>query len=167
MFKNLKIGVRLGIGFALAIILLISISVISVTRLNGLQADIDKIVNDRFPKTVQANNMIDAINAVGRLLRNSLIYTGVERQRALDAIPAQRKIVGENFELLEKSIKSEKGKEVLGKARSARVAYVADLDKSLELVRTNKPEEVIAMLLENGEPHLQSEFVGLQRIRVA
>lgn len=28
-------------------------------------------------------------------------------------------------------------------------------------------EEVIALLLEDGEPHLQSEFVGLQRIRVA
>lgn len=28
-------------------------------------------------------------------------------------------------------------------------------------------EEVITLLLEDGDPHLQSEFVGLQRIRVA
>jgi hypothetical protein len=28
-------------------------------------------------------------------------------------------------------------------------------------------EEVIAMLLEAGEPHLTSEFVGLQTVRVA
>ncbi|MBF0310051.1 MAG: type II toxin-antitoxin system HicB family antitoxin [Magnetococcales bacterium] len=28
-------------------------------------------------------------------------------------------------------------------------------------------QEVIALLLEGGEPHLQSEFVGTQRIQVA
>ena len=28
-------------------------------------------------------------------------------------------------------------------------------------------EEVIAMLLEDGEPHLTSEFVGLQTVQVA
>lgn len=38
--------------------------------------------------------------------------------------------------------------------------------KTLDELRANL-EEVITLLLEDGDPHIQSEFVGLQRIRVA
>ncbi|MEO5340894.1 MAG: type II toxin-antitoxin system HicB family antitoxin [Magnetococcus sp. MYC-9] len=38
--------------------------------------------------------------------------------------------------------------------------------KTLDELRANL-EEVIALLLEDGTPHIHSEFVGLQRIRVA
>ena len=34
MFKNMKIGVRLGIGFAVTLVLLITIAVIGYTRLS-------------------------------------------------------------------------------------------------------------------------------------
>ena len=37
--------------------------------------------------------------------------------------------------------------------------------ETLDALRTNL-QEVIALLLEEGEPVVQSEFVGLQRIRV-
>ena len=47
MFKNLKIGVRLGIGFGLTLALLIIISVLSVTRINELNREIDDLVNDK------------------------------------------------------------------------------------------------------------------------
>ncbi|MBF0158264.1 MAG: type II toxin-antitoxin system HicB family antitoxin [Magnetococcales bacterium] len=38
--------------------------------------------------------------------------------------------------------------------------------KTLDELSTNL-QEVIAMLLEDGEPHLETEFIGVQRIRVA
>lgn len=93
MLNNLKIGVRLGIGFAVTLALLIAIAVIGYTRIGALNLEIDSMANDRFPKTVQANNMIDAINNVARQLRNAYIFSGVEQQKALDAIPEQRKII--------------------------------------------------------------------------
>ena len=37
---------------------------------------------------------------------------------------------------------------------------------SLDELQTNL-REVIEMLLEDGDPHFESEFVGVQRIRVA
>jgi len=37
---------------------------------------------------------------------------------------------------------------------------------SLDELRTNL-QEVLAMLLEDGEPHLESEFIGVQTIQVA
>ncbi len=38
--------------------------------------------------------------------------------------------------------------------------------ETLEELRSNLAE-VITMLLEDGEPHLESEFIGVQQVRVA
>jgi predicted RNase H-like HicB family nuclease len=38
--------------------------------------------------------------------------------------------------------------------------------ESMEELQTNLAE-VVAMLLEDGEPHLEAEFVGTQTVRVA
>ena len=110
MFNNLKIGVRLGIGFAVTLILLITIAVLSISSISSLNDDIQMMTNDRFPKTVQANAIVRAINVIARNLRNAALFTGPEQQKALDAIPAQRKIISDNLELLDKSIKSEKAR---------------------------------------------------------
>lgn len=113
MLKNLKIGVRLGAGFAVTLALLITIAVLSYQRLGVLNDEIMNMVEDKFPKTVLANDVIEAINTIARLLRNGYIYTGVEREKALDQIPEQRKIISDRLEKLEKMITSEKGKACL------------------------------------------------------
>ena len=158
MFKNLKIGVRLGAGFALVLALLATISVISVERLTSVDDDIDKIVQDRYPKTVQANNLIDAINSIARLLRNAYIFSGTEQQRALDGIPPQRKIISDNLDLLNKSIKSEKGKELLGRISTARAAYVADQDKFMALLKEGKRDEIV-ILMQTGLRKSQTDYM--------
>lgn len=71
MFNNLKIGVRLGIGFAITLALLITIASVSYLRMNALSENVESMVNDRFPKTVQANSLIDALNSIARQLRNA------------------------------------------------------------------------------------------------
>jgi methyl-accepting chemotaxis protein len=146
MFNNLKIGVRLGIGFAVTLALLITIATVSYLRMSALSDNVASMVNDRFPKTIQANNMIDALNVVARQLRNAYIYSGAEQQKSLDAIPVQRKVITENFEKLEKTIRSEQGKEILKKIGSSRVAYVATQDKFMELLKADKKAEIVALM---------------------
>ena len=159
MFKNLKIGVRLGIAFGITLLLLVAVSFISITRLTGLDADIDKIVNDRYPKTVQANSIVRAINVIARNLRNAVIYTGSEQQKALEAIPAQRKIITENFDDLEKAIKSDTGKDLLSKLKTARASYVAQQDKLIELIKADKKADIVA-LMQGDLRKTQADYIG-------
>lgn len=98
MLNNLKIGVRLGLGFAITLALLITVAVVGYTRINALDGELEAMVNEKFPKTVQANDIIDAINSVARLLRNAYIYSGAEQQQALNDIAPQRKIISDNIE---------------------------------------------------------------------
>jgi len=49
MFKNMKIGMRLGIGFGVVVLTLILVALLSAMRLAEIGGTIDKMVNDRFP----------------------------------------------------------------------------------------------------------------------
>jgi methyl-accepting chemotaxis protein len=158
MLNNLKIGVRLGIGFAVTLILLIVISTVSYVRLSALNSEIDSLVLDKFPKTVQANDMIDAINTIARRLRNAYIFTGVESQKEIDAIPEQRKIISDRIEKLEKTVTSEKGKEVLKRVTTARPLYVTQQERFLELLKANKRDEIVA-LMQGDLRKTQTEYV--------
>ena len=146
MLNNLKLGVRLGIGFAITLVLLVVIATTSYSRLGALNDNIEMMVNDRFPKTVQANDMIDALNSIARQLRNAYIYSGAEQQKSIDAIAPLRKVITENLEKLDKSIKSEKGREILKNIGNARAAYVISQDKFLELLKADKKAEIVALM---------------------
>ena len=73
MLSNLKIGIRLSIGFAIALLLLLVVTVIGIARVGELQADISDLVKDKNVKSKVANDIIDNVNSVGRFHRNMLI----------------------------------------------------------------------------------------------
>jgi methyl-accepting chemotaxis protein len=119
--SNMKIGVRLTIGFAVTLALLIVVAVLGIARISGLNEDVQLMTHDRFPKTVQANNIIDAVNGIAIHVRDANISTGAEQQKSLEGIAAERKIIDENLAKLDATIKSDKGKEILNKLKESRV----------------------------------------------
>ena len=146
MFKNLKIGVRLGVGFVVTLAFMIVIAAVSFARLSALNDEINLMVGDRFPKTVMANEVIDSIHVIARQLRNAYIYSGSEQQKSLDAIAPERKKITEALDKLDKLITTEKGKELLKRIQTARTAYVGSQDKFLDLLKADKKEEIVALM---------------------
>ena len=59
MFTNLKIGMRLGLGFGLVLILMAIISTIATMRISELNSDITDVVQGSMPKAAMANNLLD------------------------------------------------------------------------------------------------------------
>ena len=58
MLKNMKIGVRMGLGFALVLLILLATLAVSAQRMGLLSAQINSIVAEEFPKTVVANSIM-------------------------------------------------------------------------------------------------------------
>ena len=156
--KNMKLGLRLGIGFAVTLILMMVLGVISYQRLGELNQEIKDTTYVSFPKTVQANNVIDAVNTISRHLRNALIYSGAEQQNSINSIAPERKIINDNLELLDKSIQSVKGREKLKLVNDSRALYVVDQDKFLELLKADKKAEIIA-LMQGGLRKTQADYI--------
>ena len=148
MFKNLKIGARLGIGFGLLSILLLTISLIAYVRVSQIVKEMDDVVNNYYPKTVIANNIVDQANLTARAMRNALLVKSPEEaQKEMDRIVESRKIIADKFDQLEKSITSEAGKKLLAEVQGIRKIFIEDLNKFTELQKAGRRDEAIDLML--------------------
>ncbi len=132
--KNLKIGMKLVIGFGVVLILLIVMSIISIMRLNEIGESIDKVVHDRIPKMIQANGIINYANEGARVLRNILLQienkSEVEKEKArIDELSPKNKAL---IDELEKTIKSDEGKKIMKDLLDARKEYLEPLSQVIK-----------------------------------
>jgi methyl-accepting chemotaxis protein len=105
------------------------------------------MVKDLYPKTVTANSIIDIVNEDARSIRNILLADSKEEQAKQKArIDNNRKKVAENYEMLQKTILSDKGKELLKATLDTRAEYVKERDKTLDMAMSGQKAEAIAML---------------------
>jgi len=147
MFKNLKIGVRLGIGFGLVVALLILIGTLGILRVSELDSKIKMLVSDLYPKTVIANSIIDGVNEDARSIRNIVMLDSADDRAAQKArIDANRPKYTEWFATLEKTIHSDAGKAALKAILDARGEFVKARDKALELAMAGQRTEATAMM---------------------
>jgi methyl-accepting chemotaxis protein len=110
--------------------------------------DINDVINDKFPKTVLANDIIENANVIARALRNSLLLKSeVEAMKELDRVTEARKVIADDFDKLDKAITSEDGKKKLAAASEARKVFVEDQNKFLELQKAGKKEEAVELML--------------------
>ncbi|HYR25325.1 MAG TPA: methyl-accepting chemotaxis protein, partial [Aquabacterium sp.] len=60
MLNNLRIGLRLGLGFSLVIVTLLAALAVAMVKADALNDELQVIVNRRFTNTVTANSIIDS-----------------------------------------------------------------------------------------------------------
>ncbi|MBX9937377.1 MAG: MCP four helix bundle domain-containing protein, partial [Burkholderiaceae bacterium] len=146
MFRNIKIGTRLAIGFSAMLALLIVVVSIGMSRINEINGDIRSLVQKDFPKTVIANSIVDAVNINARVLRNIYIFKDSELQKELDRLPEQSRIITTGIEKLEKMIETDAGKASLQKVKDTRIPYLADMERYVSLIKAGQREEAAGML---------------------
>ena len=158
MFRNMKIGMKLGAGFGVAVVLIAVISLLSIVRLGSIGHSINVILTDKFPKTVMSNDIVDNSNIVARSARNVLLMDRAEDiQAELKKIEEARKAVTEKLEAVKKMLNTEKGKEMFKAMTDARTAYAGPLDEALKLTRDGKKKEAADTLMRKVRP-LQLAF---------
>jgi methyl-accepting chemotaxis protein len=144
MLSNLKIGIRLSIGFAIALLLLLVVTVIGIARVGELQADISDLVKDKILKTKVANDIIDNVNSVGRFHRNMLIVKNEETtNREMPRIVEAREGITKSFEALDKFSYSDKGKAALDACKDARKTFVAASGKLEDQIKAKQWDEAL------------------------
>ncbi|MEF8758351.1 MAG: methyl-accepting chemotaxis protein [Candidatus Accumulibacter sp. UW25] len=144
MLSNLKIGIRLSIGFALTLCLLIAVALIGISRVGDLQHEISDLVNDKNLKVKLANDVIDNVQGVGRFHRNMLIgksdeTTSVEMAKIVEA----RATVSKAFDALEKLSYGDQGKAAIDAAKEARRIFVAASLKLEEQAKGRQWDEAV------------------------
>ena len=159
MLNNLKIGVRLGIGFAVTLILLVTVAVIGVARIGALDTSINELIKVEVVKVQEAGNIAESIAVIGRHLRNAYLYSGAERQKSLDGIAEQRKVISDSIEKLDKLVHSDTGKDLMVKLKTARAAYLVSQDKAVELIKADAKQADFVAYLQGDLRKAQTEYM--------
>ncbi len=153
MLNNLKIGVRLVVGFAIVLVLLATVSILAVTRLAELNDEVNNLVTDKYPKTIDAIDIVRAMNGVAQINRNLLLISDpAETQKQQARMAEQRKVISDNIAGLEKSITSDEGKKLLSKVTETRTPYAATLDKFLGAVQRGERDAAMKLLYGDMRP---------------
>ncbi|OYT99969.1 MAG: methyl-accepting chemotaxis protein [Burkholderiales bacterium PBB1] len=159
-FNNLRIGIRLGIGFALLIAAVLFVALFARLTLGGIKEELDVLTDDRVVKVEQVNSIIDNVNEIGTSVRNIALLSDTQKMQAeLADIREAKARNAELYKKLEDSIQSEKGKAALRTAFEARSAYNPLIERASELGLANKQDEATALLLGELQP-AQKRYMG-------
>ena len=160
MIANLKIAVRLGIAFAAVIVLMLVIAVVSVLRIDTLSQRVDLIVNDRYQKTVWANNVLDEINIVARATRNAMLVSSAqESEREMARIPQSSAVITENLDRLRATIQTPQGIALLRDIDNTRTGYVDALNRLRALIAANDTAAGTRLLMTDMRS-AQNAYIG-------
>ena len=145
--SNMKVGVRLGLGFGLIVALMLIASAMSIHRISGLHDSINLIIKDRYPKIIAIGGLQHMIDDQARLVRNAIIAVNpVEVDKWLAKVDEDSNQIQVIFKKLEESITSPKGKEVLLAAETKRAAYLAVRGQLIKLIKAGNTEVTAAYL---------------------
>jgi methyl-accepting chemotaxis protein len=153
MFKNVKISTRLTLAIAVVVLITLIISVLSYTRMGLMNRNTTKIVEDLYPKTEIAHNIINNVNQISLAARNSLLF--VDNQMISNEIASIRDNQKKNSELIAKIealTEPGTGKELVNNIKVSRQKFNASLDKLIDLGSTDGAA---------ASQYLVSEFRGV------
>src|SRR5450830_1712546 len=150
---NLKIGVRLSIGFGFLVLLLVAMATLGITQMSMLNEQMDDLIRDKYPKTVLANDIIKHVNLIARSSRNILLMIDAgdiaQEVRTIQEASQGSKLA---LEKLDGIVAGEKGRALLNVILDARTRYNAGRDEVLRLTQEGAKNEATLMLLKQVRP---------------
>jgi len=142
MFKNMKIGMRLGLGFGLLLILMSVIAFIGISRLASVNDTVDDIVNDKWNKVVLLQQGLAGVNDIGIGIRDLVLATTADaKQGSKDRVLKGRADIGKAWDTLKPKLTLPKGKEMMQQILDKRESLIAAQNQVIKLVEENKLEE--------------------------
>lgn len=121
--KNMKLGLRLGIGFGIIAALMVIVAMVSISRIGKLETSIQLVVEDRLPKIAVSSDWIDAVNVIARVLRNEVIATTPEEIASEDSrLDELRVRIDMAMDSLSRSITSDEGRKLLSETSDFRTS---------------------------------------------
>lgn len=138
---------KLGIAFAAMTAIIIVLFFLAINTASTLNQSVQDLAYDKFPKTVWANNIIDAVNLGARALRNALLTKDPkDREQQIERALATTPIVKLNLDSLTEKIKTEQGLKILAEWNELRNKYIKDRAMLIDLIKADSKDDAIDML---------------------
>jgi len=160
VFKNMKIGMRLGLGFAVVLVLMGVIIATGIRELAAVNEITNRMATKDWTKSVIANDIIDLANANARASFELFLVTDKDGLAKLKSHIADNvKTINGKVEQLEEMLYLPEGKAKLAAMKEKRIPYVASFKRVAALLDEGKRAEANSVMVNETVPALNI-FLG-------
>lgn len=150
MLNKFKISTRLFTSYVTALASLIIVAYVGLTGLSSVSDNVDTLVNDRIPKTIWANDIIDQLNVNARVMRNVVLTEdSLLIRKELARLPEVAEIISSRIDSLKRTEQDPKGKELITRLEKIRKEYLEVRETYLNYVYQGQKEKAIPMLFKD------------------
>lgn len=165
MLSKLKIQEKLYLGFGAVLFLMLLMAGIGLVQIGAIRADVEDIMNDRYPKVVLGNHVIKRTIDNGRVIRNGILSRDAsEIEKILKQSDANRKANGEDMDKIKTLLTTEKGKEAFEKVAAARKRLSSNYEKMYGLIRAQNINESVAFLNREFAPSNNALIASIEEL---
>ena len=151
--RNLKISHKLMLAFGTLIILPLILAIITFIRVGSMGGDARLMIGDRYPKTVLAHRIKDALNETARDMGELLLMTDAEAiKKELADIDEDSRVITASIDKLDEMITAAQGREDLKALVDVRQRFTTQEATFLALAKEDKKEEAKTVLLQELHP---------------
>lgn len=152
MFKNMKIGFRLGLGFATVLVLLVAVLASGLYSMVKINESLD-MISEANTKARLAANMRGDVRVIAIAVRNVVLITDeAGMQKEVDRIEKVRARYNSTRDALAQLIKTAEGKAIITNLNEAQASTKPIVDKVIKLGLANNGEEATKVLMTEVRP---------------
>ena len=155
---KLKVGTRLGLGFALVLCLLIVVTILGISRMSQIQDRLDNVVNLNNVGTRLVIDMRNLVKERSEALNTLTLLTDAEDMvKRIERIKQQSAEYGEAEATINKLYASSEGKlpeevALLAKIKEHGATVAPLVTKAIDLWQANKPTDATRVLIKEIRP---------------
>ena len=152
MFKNMKVGVRLTLGFGVMLFMAAAMAFAGLNALSSVMAGLKTVTGEALPKTTIANRNIQAAYDYARAFAYIVTSEGraganaAALQKAREALVDTVKAVNDNVATLEKLLSTDEEKALLAKVKADRGSYGKSRNQVLELKKAGEGDKAAELM---------------------
>ena len=155
--KDLKIGLRLGLGFGLVLLLMGAMIALALARYSAIGDETEKILERDWIKADAAATLNATTRANAQRTMELFFTTDRDRLAQLHQLIATNKqTVSEALATLDRLVYTDEGRDLLAKIKPERVAYVASFSQVDKLLQDGEREAASQRLTTETLPAIES-----------
>jgi len=153
MFKHMRIGIRLALGFASVLTLMAVLAWQGIVALQQLKSGLDEIVNDNGVEIALATDMRRRINIIALAIRDAALTEDRSViQASFERIRQARGDLKDARAKLDKSTTSDSGRQILAAIVQQHEQAIVLTDQAMELAASERHAELAALLNDQLAP---------------
>lgn len=163
--SNLKITLRLGVGFSLILMTLIFITITGLNKIGLAQQKLDQVMNDLNVKVATLEVMTGLIKDIDIYTRDIILFTNQgEMQDHLNKLLITRNIYDQAESRLDTLFVSKEDKVLLDKIKELRSTARPSLNRAIELGLKDKNQDATNLLMKEVVPLTDERLKTLEQL---